>query len=345
MNESQSLNTREAEALLEHVADVAAAGLPLAAGLRAAAAESSSRRLTAELGQIAGELDRGRSLEEVLAERGGRYSSCVGGLVRAGVRSGRLGVVLIELVDQQRRLRELTRSLKSALAYPALLLTLTLVIGLLLDRVFVGPMLRMFSDFKLALPWVTQIVQWLHTYGIRWLLLAGVALLIGMVVFRLTAGAARWRRVLATVPLIGALWHWSGVAEFSRLLAILLEQDVPLPEALQLASAGVRDANLRELSGQLAQSVQQGRSLTELLATTHRLPASLGPLLGWGERSGQLAEALRVAGDMFEGRVRLRAELLRSILPFVVFVGIAMVALFSLVALYAPMLSLLQGLS
>ena len=156
---------------------------------------------------------------------------------------------------------------------------------------------------------------------------------------------ARWRRVLATVPLIGALWHWSGVAELARLLAILLEQDVPLPEALQLASTGVRDANLRELSGQLAQSVQQGRSLTELLATTHRLPASLGPLLGWGERSGQLAEALRVAGDMFEGRVRLRAELLRSILPFVVFVGIAMVALFSLVALYAPMLSLLQGLS
>ena len=63
------------------------------------------------------------------------------------------------------------------------------------------------------------------------------------------------------------------------------------------------------------------------------------------EKSGQLAEALRVAGDMFEGRVRLRAEMLRSILPLVVFVGVAMVALFALVAMYSPMISLIQGLS
>lgn len=345
MSEPQALNNREAEALLEHVADVATAGLPLAAGLRAAAAESSSRRLTAELRHLAGELDRGRSLEEVLTLRKGRYARCVGGLIRAGVRSGKLGVVLLELVDHQRRMRELTRSLRSALAYPTLLLILTLVLGWFLDQAFVGPMVAMLTSFRLKVPAATAVVMWAHECGIAWLFLAGLASIIGLVFFRLTAFGARSQRVLATVPLIGALWHWSGVAELTRLLAVLLEQDVPLPEALQLAAAGVRDANLREFSGQLAQGVQQGRSLTALLATTHRLPASLGPVLAWGERSGQLAEAFRVAGDMFEGRVRLRAELLRSILPFVLFVGIGMLAVFALVALYIPMISLIQGLS
>lgn len=340
-----SLKTHEAEALLEHVADVTSSGLPLAAGLRAAAAESSSRRLNAELCQLAAELERGRSLDEVLLHRKGRLSGCLGGLVRAGVRSGKLGIVLVELVDQQRRMRELTRTLRSALAYPTLLLTLALVIGLFLDLVFVGPMLAMFRSFKLSLPYMTEIAGWIHDCGVAWLFLASLATIGGVVLFRWLAFGARWRRVLATVPLLGALWHWSGVTEWTRLMAVLLEQDLPLPEALQLAAAGVHDANLRQLSGQLAQGVQHGRSLIELLTATHRLPASLGPLLGWGERSGQLAEAFRVASDMFEGRVRLRAELLRSILPFVVFVGIGLFALFSVVALYAPMLFLIQGLS
>ena len=345
MTEPKSLNRREAETLLEQVADATAAGLPLAAGLRAAAAESSSRRLTAELGRIAGELEHGRALDEVLAERSDRYAGCLGGLVRAGVRSGNLGVVLLELVDHQRRLRDLTQSLRSALAYPALLVALALVIGVYLDRAFIGPMLQMYQEFKLKLPWATQVVGWLHSSGLGWLALAGLALVVGGVVFRLLAGAARWQRAWATLPLLGALWHWSGVAEWARLLASLLEQEVPLPEALQLAAGGLRDANLGELSGHWATRVQQGQSLTELLATTHRLPASLGPVVGWGERSGRLVEALRVAADMFEGRVRLRAELLKSILPFVVFVTIALAAVFALAAVYLPMLSMIQGLS
>jgi len=126
---------------------------------------------------------------------------------------------------------------------------------------------------------------------------------------------------------------------------MLADQRLPLPEALQLAAAGCRDANLREVGRWLAQGVAQGRSLADLLAATRRLPASLRPILGWGERTGQLAEACQLASEMFEGRVQLRAELLRTLLPFGIFLVVGNLALFLLLALYMPMLGLITSLT
>jgi type II secretory pathway component PulF len=113
---------------------------------------------------------------------------------------------------------------------------------------------------------------------------------------------------------------------------------------LQLAADGVRDANFREISLSLAIRVQQGRSLAESIAADVRLPASLSPLVGWGERSGDLAGACQTAADVFEGRMRLRSELLRSVVPPLVFIAIATLALVTILGVYAPLVSMIQWL-
>ncbi len=75
------------------------------------------------------------------------------------------------------------------------------------------------------------------------------------------------------------------------------------------------------------------------------LPASLVPILEWGEKSGQLAEALRTAAEMFEGRVRLRATLVKQVAPPVMFVVVAGMALLVVAAVVTPLVSLIQYLA
>lgn len=336
---------REAEAILASVADVTVAGLPLAAGLRAAAAESPRRRLANELRYVAGELEHGSSLADVLLPSQGRWAGYVGGLIRAGMRSGKLGEVLVEVVDQQRRLQALRQAMLSALVYPAVLVGLTLLVAVFVQVVSVGSIVGMFTEFRLKVPYMTQVLVWMYDSGVVWLLEGTGALALGLLVGGLIAGPARCRRAWATVPLVGAMWHWSGVAEFTRLLGFLVEQEIPLDEALQLAADGVHDADLRQAGGSLASGVRAGRSLAEVLAATHRFPNSLQPILGWGERSGHLGEACRTASEMFEGRVQLRSELLKSILPPLILVWVGTMVLVVLVGFYWPMLSLIQGLS
>lgn len=339
------LTLHEAEAVTATLADVSAAGRPLAEGLRAAAGETAQRKVAAELQWLAAQVESGRSIEQVLASQPSPFPGYVAGLVQAALRTGRLGEVLIDVVDHQRTTRDMWRTIRASLAYSALLLVLACGLGLWVEWGLVGPVAKMYREFELDLPAITEVLVWGHDYGVG-ALLAGCGLVAGaLLAFRLVGGAALWRRLLGTVPLIGVLWHWSGVAELARLLSILTERGIPLPEALRLAAAGVHDADMRDVSRRFAVGVEQGRLLSELIASSGRLPLSLEPIVRWGEQSGELHEAFRLACEVFEGRLQMRAALVRSILPPLVFVGVATFAAVVIAGVYLPIISMIQGLS
>jgi type II secretory pathway component PulF len=335
----------EAVYMAEAVADLSAEGLLLADGLRVAAKGAPSRRMANELRRVAQQLEEGQSLETVLLSPQADCPRHMQGLIRAALKTNQLAEVFGEMADHQRTVHELWHSVWSALAYPTILLTFAAMIGLWLDAFVVGTFAKMFEEFGLALPKATMAVVQLHNAGMWQLCMPVFGVLAALVLFRLFGGAVRWRRMLATVPLIGPLWHWTGVCELARLLAVLLEQGTPLPEALRLAADGIHDVNMRQISLWLADGTEQGQSLSALLDSTYRLPATLRPIVRWGERSGELGEAFRVAGAMYAKRVQMRADLVREAIPPLVYVALAITVGFVAIALLLPLVSMIQGLA
>jgi type IV pilus assembly protein PilC len=147
------------------------------------------------------------------------------------------------------------------------------------------------------------------------------------------------------MPILGPLWAWSGASSFMALLAVLLEHDVPLSEALQLTGDGMHNAALRRAGTQLALGVEGGQSLSYLVEDSACLPASAVPVLRWGERTNGLSEAARTLADLFADRVRARTTWLRSTAPPVVYVFVVMSLGFAVISLFLPLISLIQGLS
>jgi type II secretory pathway component PulF len=351
--EGGRLRGHEAEAVVAHLADLGAAQVPLAAGLRAAAWESPQPRVAGALNAIASSLEQGNELEKALDQLAEFLPAHVRGLVAAAARTGHLGPALDELVEHQQLTRDTKRGVWASVAYPLIVLGITiLILGIL--PVFVVPTFRkMFEEFELALPAVTQLLiqtsdlmVWLTTGPGFWVASTVVGVVvIGVMALPVMVGRARSRRILITVPLVGPLWNWMGASSFCRLLAVLLDSGVPLPEALRLTADGLRDANFSELCLELSGEVGKGRKFSELLESTPRVPASMVPLIRWGETTGELAEALRVSCEMFLQRVRTRSVLLRSVSPPLVFILVGLAIGFMVIALFMPLISLIQGLS
>jgi len=345
MTTDRPLNSNEAGQLAERVALVTASGLPLAPGLRAAAAESGPSRVSAALGWRAGQIEQGQSLDEVLAASAGMMPSHVSGLLLAASRTGDLGAALVELSEHQRLTRELRWRVFRSLAYPLVLVCLAFLVFCAIVQVDVGPFERMFKDFEMQLPALTLLLIWWYHHG--WAVLIGLALVVLVAVagVRFSGSRAGWLRVGKLVPLFGPLWRWSGLAEWSGLMSVLVRRQIPLSEALQLAAAGVRDADLGRLSLQLAEGAGHGQSLSQLVAETRRVPASLVPLLRWGEQAGVLGDALAAGRAMVESRVAARAWRLQSILPPLLCVAIGAAFMLLVIALFLPLVSMVQGLS
>ncbi|MDP7303041.1 MAG: type II secretion system F family protein, partial [Pirellulaceae bacterium] len=325
------LTSSDAEELVTQVAEIGKANIPMSIGLRAAAAESPNRRIKQALEQLARGTDLGQSLEDVLNANSGSFPPHVAGLIAAATRTAQLGGALEELLEHQRQMRDIRGTVISAITYPLLVIGLATIVFLLLMLDIVPIFGKMFEEFELELPAATMSLIQVSDACVamtlgeqKWLLLGvGTTTIVTLLLIRFVAGSAGWRRFLGTAPLFGPIVTWSGAAAFAQMMGVLLDYDIPLPRALELTSDAVRDGNVREACRRLVDGITDGQTLTNVLEEGGYLPETLVPFVRSGEQHGDLAGALKLASQVFVERIGLRASLISSISPPVIFVFVA----------------------
>jgi type IV pilus assembly protein PilC len=341
---SELLTAPIAEEALTRAAQAAAAGMPLAAGLRASAMESDSRRARRALLALAAEVDRGSSLEQCLAKSRGLPRE-FRGAIAAAQRSGAYSPILVQWLADRRAAKARWRAFLATFSYPALSILLAIAVFLFFALLVVPVFKRMYEEFGLKLPAFTVMTIWAAEAGSRILLGIVTVTALSVVLLRVVGGATGWSLIVTSMPIIGLPWHWSSVAEALRLLSLLVEHRVPLPEALRLTAGALGDAYVAQQLQLLAARVEQGTSLTMSLIRLRTLPLSIVPLVRWGERYGELAEGLRSAAQMIEGRMNLRTDMILQVLPAILLVFVGAMAASMVLGLFLPLISLIQGLS
>jgi type II secretory pathway component PulF len=342
---SRKLSVEEATELAARVAELTRAGLPLGEGLRALAGELTSPRLAHVLQALAERLDAGDDLAAAIDSLGGRLPPHLRGLILAGLRSGRLPEVLEEYIDLEHSQADLYRRLWSSLLYPFVLLAILTGMAVIARVFIMGGFVEIFRDFGMALPMLTQwFIQ--SSWPMMWGMISLLCIATVVPVLLTAAQCLNWLwPVLYKMPMVGPVFRWSHLAEFGRLTGLLLDQQVPLPDALRLASEGLRDGNLASACRGVADEVGNGRVLFESMADRWQFPVSMIPVIEWGQRAPALPDAFRAVAEMFEGRVRSQSSLLKALMLPVMFLTITVFVGVFVLAMMLPMISLIQKLS
>lgn len=349
------MNSRNAE----HAADLGgaitslvASGLPIEQGLRAAARELPPGRTAKALTALANKLERGETLETALAADDPTLPGHLRALVVAGLRSASLGRVLEEFVAAERHAADIYRKIMLAVSYPALLLVLISGVFALFAFGVLPGMMDVFEGFDLDLPPQTAALGQLSHAG-YWIVVGNVFVLLGAwVCLWLAMRVAELRTMLVAVPLLGPIICWAALARFSRLLALLIDMEVPLPVALELTGRGCQDAGLDHASRLAAADMRAGAALSDALVARRQFPLSLGPMVRWGEQAAgrnapsiPLGDALRTAADMFEGRMDAQLSLLRAVVEPLTFLFVCWGAAFIVNATILPLLNTIDKLT
>lgn len=345
---SGRLSNDDVARLSEQIAGLTSAGLPLSAGLRAAAEEMPRGRLRTTLGAIAESLDQGASMKEAVAQQGQRLPPHLRGLVLAGARTGKTSQVLGRFVAFMNVGADLRRRLWLNLAYPAVSLVVSLAVFTFVCSSLIGSFSTIFKDFGVPLPKITiLILSVARLFDLSWPVF--FEMVIGTVVLfavgRLALNASTRRSLLAGVPVVGAVWRNSSLAEFSHLLALLLECEVPLPEALQLTGDGVQDDMVGRACALMAKDVEQGLSLAQAVTRQKLFPRGLARVMTWAEGHQSLPESLRMIGEMFEARARAQSGFAGAVIGVVAVIAILFGVALIVVGLFLPLITLITRLS
>ncbi len=339
-----SLTTGESAELAARVGAMAASGLPLEGGLYALAEEVARPRLAGVLRNLAARLELGEKLESAIAAQGSRLPAHLRGLIVAGLRSGHLPIVLDEYALLVRRQQDLHRRVFLTLGYPALLVGIMAAIMVFCHFCLSRPFAQIFRDFNSTLPPITKfyldfsgVVAW-TTLG-----LMIVAIVVPLAALFLPIGA--WLgQVTWWIPVVGPIVRYGRYAQFSNLMALLLDEEVPVPDALDLTSVALQDTALGRPCRVASAAVEEGAPLDEALLEA-RFPSSLTALVSWGLHKACLAETFRAAAEAFEARTNSQSALLSMIVPPVIYLIIVTFVGFTILALLMPFISLISHLS
>lgn len=335
--------------LNEQIASMARAGLPLDQGLRSLASDLQSGRLKRVTLGLSEELRQGANLAEAFDRWQSDLPPHYAGIAEAGIRTGRLPDVLQTLTRHARSIVEMRSTILAAMIYP--ILVVIVAVGVLIGLVYLQRLLsETLREFQLQLPKATRATIWLGEH-LEWTLgipLACIA--IGLVIVwalrRTEGGCIAWTNFVYQVPLVGSLVRSARLAAFVDLLAGMVEYSMPLPEAFRLAGGATGDPILARQSRILSQRLAEGEAFGKAIREQRLLPEWTAWMAMVGERQGKLAETLREVAETYRRQVAVRAEVIKNVVPslFVVIVG-GVVGLVFLLVVFAPFLSLIEGLS
>lgn len=258
----------------------------------------------------------------------------------AGERSGNLEGMLRRFVDYAKTVALVRRKVLSALIYPAILITLAVVLVSIIVLKVVPEFGDFYDSFGSELPLVTRIILGISAFvrGQIVLILLALIATVGAVMFWVRQPGQRVRidRLMLNVPMLGDVARKFATSQMARTLATLLGGGLPLVSALGIAARSVSN---RFIAGQLAIvgiRVSEGTSFAASLEDRHVFPEVAIKMAEVGESTGALQEMLNTVADFYDEDISTTTERLVTLIEPVLLVIMGIVIAGILLALYIP---------
>jgi len=147
------------------------------------------------------------------------------------------------------------------------------------------------------------------------------------------------------LPVFGVLVRKSAVARFSRTLGTLITSGVPILQALNIVRETSGNEVISKAVGNVHDSIREGESIAGPLRDTKVFLPMVISMIEVGEETGQLPEMLMKVADVYDGDVDTAVASITSIIEPILIVTLAFIVGFIVIALFLPLISLIQGMS
>ncbi|MEI7887900.1 MAG: type II secretion system F family protein [Actinomycetes bacterium] len=319
------------------------AGIPVTESIDNLRIDAKNKRFKAILSDVLERVTAGRSITEALSMHSDVFPPYFMALLGSAELTGRMDDAFDQLHKYIRRDIELSRAVRKALIYPMILLAISMVVCLIIVVFAIPRFAEFFKGFDAELPLPTRmlmaVADFVHSPAG---LITGLVLVFGSVgltfYVRTTNGRRNMHALQLKTPLISTVVTYSATERFTRVLAVLLDAGVPLPEALPTSIDCSNNLVYKERLSVAMEGVLEGRGFAEPLAQTNLFPSTVVQMIRVGERSGELSEQLENAASFYEEELDYAVDKMTAVFEplMIVFIGcvVGFVALAMVSAMY-----------
>lgn len=348
---SGKVKSKVLTAFTRQLATLVDAGLPLLRGLRVLEKQEKNKTLKGIIGELAFSIEGGSTFSEGLAQHPKVFNRLFVNMVKAGELGGVLEVVLARLSDFMEKAQKIKGKVIAAMFYPVAVMTVAVVIlGVLM--VFVVPKFKaIFGDMLPGqnLPVFTRFVLGVSDAIANNFIVTAimVAIAVGaLVAFTKTRfGRRLFDKFKLHMPVLGPVISKVAISRFTRTLGTLVSSGVPILQALTIVKETSGNVIVGSAVAAVHESVKEGETITAPLEASKVFPPMVISMVDVGEQTGALPEMLMKIADNYDEEVDNAVAAMTSLLEPIMIVFLAVIVGSIVIALFLPLIALMDGLS
>jgi type IV pilus assembly protein PilC len=325
------------------------AGLPILRSLKILEGQSKPGPLKNSLIGVIEDIESGSTLSEAMSKQPKAFDNLYVNMVKAGEAGGALEVILQRLADFKERAQSLKRKVQGAMIYPcAVILVATAIVGFIMYYI-IPKFKAIFLGFGTELPGITVLLINMSDMVVNYFYL-GPAIPIGLwliikIIKKNKTGEFVLDWAALKMPLLGQILRKSIVARTMRTLGTLIASGVPILEGLTIARDTSGNAVFRKAFDNIYAAIREGESIATPLREARIVDDLVVNMVDVGEETGALDNMMYKVADVYDEEVSVLVDGLVSLLEPLMVVVLGFIVGFIVIALFMPLVKLLNDLS
>jgi len=325
------------------------AGLPVLRSLKILEHQMKPGVLKNALIDVVDDVESGSTLSEAFGKHPRCFDRLYVNMVKAGEAGGALEVILQRLADFKEKAQSLKRKITGAMVYPAVVISVAVGILTFIMIAIIPKFQKIFKEFDMQLPWATEALMntsnWFVNYWYMIPLFPLTCWLFLKLLKMNKSGAYAIDRVKLMIPVAGSLVEKTIVARTTRTLGTLVSSGVPILEALSIVRETANNAVFEKAYLSVYESIREGDTIAQPLKKARIVDDMVVNMIDVGEETGDLDTMLSKIADVYDEEVDVLVESLISLLEPIMIVILGGIIGSIVIALFLPMIKLLEGLS
>ena len=325
------------------------AGLPLLRSLRILEGQAKPGALKNTLMDVIEDVESGNTLSEAMSKQPKCFDNLYCNMVKAGEAGGALEVILQRLAEFKEKAQSLKRKITGAMIYPCAVITVAVGIVSFIMMFIIPKFKKIFEDFGTDLPAMTEMLisfsDWMLKY---WYMLfigpLGFWLFIKIVKKNKTgAFVVDWLSL--RIPLVGKILHLGVIARVTRTLGTLIASGVPILEGILISRDTAGNHVFVRAFDNIYTAIREGETIAVPLKESRIVDDMVVNMVDVGEETGALDDMLYKVADVYDEEVEVKVESLISLLEPIMVVVLGLIVGFIVIALFLPLIKLLNDLA
>lgn len=327
------------------------AGMPIMRSLETLARQEKNPLFKDVVQSLVENIRSGGNFSDGLLQHPKVFDRLYVNMVKAGEAGGVLGTVLERLARFMEKAEKIKGKVKSAMTYPVIIVFVAVaIVGALM--VFVIPQFEKIFAGMLkgqSMPALTLAVLAVSNFVKNHIIITVGVAVVGYFSFK------AWRKtrpgtrivdwILLHAPGVGPLFLKSSISRFTRTLGTLLSSGVPILQALLITRDTSGNVHVADALNLVHDRVKEGDNVARPLDSTKVFPTMVTSMIEVGEETGALPEMLNRVADTYDDEVDNSVAGLTSIIEPIMIVFMAVVVGTIVIALFLPIIKIIQSLS